>query len=215
MTEETPNTYEQSFVTARIKRNASQILLPALVVLILGWGYLVPPESLDSLSAYVLVVLVWTLRIGGIALLGVAAICRTGSPIGPLLDAIISSWFAIVLGAATVCFVAYNPRDLMGYVFAIFAVVYARAALTLWKEYPTLSRVAAAQPDDPVVPSEESPPSKFSTRQPASAGEPRASHSGTAASATPDAQPPADGAPPDGFLADFADDKEGPPTRPA
>ncbi|UCG16048.1 MAG: hypothetical protein JSV19_12215 [Phycisphaerales bacterium] len=214
MSEDTPKTYGQSVVTARIKRNASQILLPAIVVLVLGWGFLARPESPDSLSDYVLVVLVWTLRIGGIALLGVAGICWTGALIGPLLDAIISSWFAIVLAATAACFIAYNLADLMGYVFAIFAAVYARAAFTLWQQYPALCRAAAPQPDDPVASTEESSPSGFPHRRPEPAGEPRVRHPGSVASDAPDAQPHAHEAPPDGYLADFADDKESPPTKP-
>jgi hypothetical protein len=215
VTEDTHRTYEQSVVTARIKRNASQILLPAIVVLVLGWVYLVPPEDPDLLSDYVLVALVWTLRIGGIALLGVAAICWTGAPIGPLLDAILSSWFAIVLAATTACFIAHDASDLRAYVFAIFAAVYARAALTLWREYPVLSRVAATQPEDPVAPSEESSPPEFPHHRPEPAGEPREGRSHTPTSTGSGVQPPEHEAPPDGFLADFADDKKGPPTNPA
>jgi hypothetical protein len=219
VTDETTRLYNRSAAIQRVRRNAAQILLPAGLALVLGWVFLGLPESVGTVPLYVLAILVWTLRIGGIALLGVAAICRTGRPIGLLLDAIISSWFALALAAATVCLLAYNATDLNGYVFAVLALVYMRAAWALWKDYPAVARAAAPEEDE-LATSDSSETSRWSSSPPETADEqPRSPNEPAPVSAdaippsAPDALEPADEAPPGGFLSGFAERKN-PPSEP-
>jgi hypothetical protein len=216
VTDETTRLYDRSAAIERVRRNAAQILLPAGLALLLGWVFLRPPETVNTVPSYVLTIMVWTLRIGGIVLLGVAAICRAGRPVGLLLDAIISSWFALTLAATAVCCLGADPKTLVGYVFAVFAVLFGRAAWALWKGYPSVARAAAPAGDGPAT-SDSSETSHWPSSPPETAGERPMIPNGPAP-VSPDATPssatdtpePADEAPPEGFLSDFAERKDPP-----
>lgn len=219
MTDETTRLYDRSAAIERVRRNAGQILLPAGLALLLGWVFLGTPDTVETVASYVLAILVWTLRIGGIVLVGVAAICRAGRPIGLLLDAIVSSWFTLTLAATAVCMLAVNATDLIGYVFAVLALVYARAAWALWKDYPAVARAAALTTEEPesLEPTETS---RWPDSLPETAEElamipngPSPVSRDAIPSSAADTPEPADEAPPEGFLSGFAERKD-PPSEP-
>ena len=158
MTEDIQTPPAPSEITARVKRNARQVLLPAAVVLLAGWYLFHPISDPTTASEYAIAILAWSLRIGGIVLLGAAGICWTGALIGLVLDAVVSSCLAVVLTVSSLILLpAFRGGDWSGVIVGVIAAVYIRAAVGLWTDYGRLR--AASVSAAPSVPANDDPAS--------------------------------------------------------
>lgn len=211
-------------VAARVRSNAVNALLPAVLITVIGW---LMPASVSKdppeLKEATIVGMIWTLRVVGPLLLVTAALGRTGALWCFLLDAILSSCVALALAVTVVViFDELLQGSLNVLVFAVFAAVYVRAAWSLWKEYFVLRRALVPAGTQPAVLAP--PPSSSGGTVESTAQEverPRPSPLPEAGGSSgkhrePVVEPPPptpEEPPPDGFLAGFAerppsDDKE-------
>lgn len=218
MSEEPKPRYDEAAIAARVRRNAGQALFPAILVLVVGWGFMQPASHPETTAATVVAVMAWTLRIGGILLLIAAALCWTGALVGFLLDAMVSTCVAVGLIAATLVSVQSLLRgDLFVIVFAVFAALYVRAAIALWRDYGAMragtARAGAttdAKGEETVV----GPPGHEDSLGAAILEEFRESKERAEAAGTSPDPPPENGgteATPDGCLAELADETKKPP----
>lgn len=151
----------------------------------------------------------WMLKIGGAALLIVAALCFSGRSIGMFLDAIVSKLCGIIMVGCAVCWTVYEGGlDLTNLLIGIFGVMFIKSAITNWRLY--FSRAGTGEPIR-----RESERRWFSgaVLEPPKAQPPpgpRPIHPASLQSEVlpKDDEPP----PPEGYLAALAKEKEDPPT---
>ncbi|MBN1512985.1 MAG: hypothetical protein JXB13_13300 [Phycisphaerae bacterium] len=207
-------------VAARVRSNAVNALLPAVLITLIGWLMFKPLENPSGVKETIVAGTIWILRFAGPVLLMTACIGRaTGRLLCFLLDAVVSSCVALAL-ALTVVVISDElvKANLPVLIFAVFAAVYVRAAWSLWREYFVLRRVlVSAGPQSAAL--APAPPSSAGTVE-STAREverPRPSPLPEAGGPSgkrrePPVEPPApapEQPPPDGFLAGFADRRPG------
>lgn len=220
-----PGSINPAHVRERVKRNARQMLLPAVIVLFVGWFMFKPPLKAPSgLAETVVTVMIWVLRVGGIALIGAAFLCWMGHIAGMVLDAILSTSIAAALTAATLVHVPVlwsGGFDLVVLIFAVFAAVYIRASVALWQDLHQLRRgvrsvgMTGSQHEEAAETSRDAPPAPASTTpatprtpslEPNEAAQSEYAESAEAPEPERRGLDPNEEAP-DGFLADFGEER--------
>lgn len=201
-------------MTMTTRQNASVAALAGVLALAFGWGWSTTGLSDSAFYNFTVDAFNWTLRIGGLLLMGIALLCALDRHEGLLLDVFISGTMGAVLvlcGAYwTISALASGGLDPFDVLCAIFGFMFLGAARTCWAAW----RVSKASPT----------PAPGST--PAAAEHPRrvAPRSGPKAPAPPPpaetvhpaairpASMPADGSPPPGgYLAALAREQDEPP----
>jgi hypothetical protein len=215
VSEDPVHTYSRDAITARVRRNAGQAAFPALLVLLVGWLILDPPEDPQGLAMKVVAGMAWTLRICGFVLLIAAALCWTGAMIGFLLDAVTSSLVAIALVLATL--VCLPQLNFVVLVFAVFAALYVRAAIALWRDYAALQAgltafeaLGAGGEDSDGAPSPEEGSLAGALLEELRGSAPEPERDQPRADTEPDREP-SEEPPPDGYLAGLAEEKKDKP----
>jgi membrane-bound ClpP family serine protease len=192
-------------VADRVRRNAVNALLPAILITLIGWLLFNPLESPSGVKETTIAGTIWILRFAGPLLLVTAGLGRvTGRLWCFLLDTILSSCVALALAlTVVVIFDELVKANLTVLIFAVFAAVYVRAAWSLWSEYFVLHRTVATAGPAPAA------EQRSEQRRPSSTEEIEYPPAASADPRTSPAPPAPDEPAPDGFLANFADRKPG------
>jgi hypothetical protein len=176
------------------RQTAATTSLAALLMLLYGW-YGGGPHGVSSSELYNAAVdaFRWTLRIGGVAMLLTSAVCFLGRSVGLLLDFLVTGLCgAVMTGVGAVGLLAGGAPGLQDMLVLVFGLVFLRAAWSSWVFYNEAAPVAAPG---------------------AGAGRPAAVEPGHPASVHPSSLPnEGQPAPPQGYLAALADEKDEPPT---
>lgn len=108
----------------------------AVIMLIVGFGFALKGVSSNQTYNVAVATTTWAMRIGGIGLGVVAAVCYSGARVGFLLDAIvgIGAGATIFLGAAT-CLVLGKVLDIHDIIFCFIGLTAAGAARNSWALY--------------------------------------------------------------------------------
>ena len=146
MTEDFQTPPAPSEITARVKRNARQVLLPAALLIL--YGFFLAPQQSDPLLTQTVTGIIWASRIGAAMLMVAAVLCRTGAVAGLMVDALTSSGLGAAFAAATGVLASRGFVLYDGVITAVFALVFLRAAWSLWQDYAAFRR-ADSPPDPP------------------------------------------------------------------
>lgn len=187
------------------KSNAIWTGIAALMMLYFGWGSSLVGTSENAFYNTTVDIFTWTLRVGGICLVVVSAVCLAGLRVGLLLDALASG----ITGLSFVLCAAYwlaagGGFDINDLLILIFGGMFLKSARECWTAYAaSAADVQAAAPTNrgwfgvkPLEPPK--PPAKPEPPHPASI--------------RPKSIPEGGEPPPGGYLAALAKEDEEPPT---
>lgn len=175
--------------------NASTVAFAGFLMLFWAWysgGGWVYPADASKVFVFSLHAFDWTLIIGGVAMLIVAAICFLGQRVGLLMETIVSGAIGLVFLLCAAIWVIGNSIGMQTILNGIFGFMFISAARSAWKMYNAGApdRTTSGFPVQPVR-APEAPP----TPHPAS----------LASSALPkDGEP----APDEGYLAALAKEED-------
>ncbi len=181
--------------------NALWAGIPAILMIGYGWGFgdwVIPPGT-DALYKALVHLLDWTLKIGGICLVGVTIVYLSGRRVGLLLEAIVAGICGIVFIVCPLYWTRSDGLGLQYMLFIVFGGLFLNAARGCWVSYRGTAAPAS-------VGGAGGPPGAPAVRQPPAAAPPHP------ASVHPEALPK-DGepAPKEGYLAALSKEKEEPP----
>jgi len=188
------------------QQNASVAGFAALLVLFFGWFQTAVGTSTPFYN-FTVDAFYWILKIGGFFLLAVAGLCLAGRREGLLLDVFVSG----IIGAALVLCGAYwafagGSVSVYYLIYMVFGAMFLGAAKTCWVSYGAghVHDHAVSQPPAPPVAGPNRRPKPVAVAKPV---EP-AVHP---ASIRPSSMPADGSAPPGGYLAALAREKDEPP----
>lgn len=177
-------------MNAHARQNAFWAGLAALMMLYFGWVKTGEGISGNAFYDTSVDVFYWMLKIGGILMLIVSAMCGTGVRAGLLLDVVVSGICGSVMVFCGVYWGVNNGIDMYYLLYAVFGVMFLGSAKSCWVSYH------ASRPPPPDVGPVVAPPP-----------EPVHPASIHPASLPDDTQAP----PPEGYLAALAKEDDDPP----
>ncbi len=200
-------------VTAR--QNAIQAGIAAMLMLFVGWVFAAKGISGNKFYNATVDVFYWSLRIGGILMALVAALCAANLRLGLLFDAIVSGACGVIMALIAIYWlIDAGGVDLQSLIYLIFGGGFVSASLSAMRSY----RMAGAR-DGPGRATEDALGVPRPVRHGGSeTGTPDATRATPAtmvhpASLRPEALPKeGEPPPPEGYLAALAKEKDDPPT---
>lgn len=151
------------------KLNAPTVAFAGFLMLLyafMGGGWVYPADA-NEFYVFTLSAFDWLLRIGGAAMLIVAAICYTGARIGLLLEVIVSGLCGLTMWMCAGTWLMNGSVGINTILICVFGFLFLSAARSAWTMYragegTTKPRVAA-QPAAPVAPPPPHPASQASS----------------------------------------------------
>lgn len=175
--------------TRRVRATSFWAFLGGALLLYFGVRLRGLTSNLDSPTyAQSLVLYVWSLRIGGAAMIVAGAACLTGRAIAVLFDAVVCAVTGVALVIVLVTWIANGDSDWL--LTAIIAAMFLVAAAHSWRDFSRRPRGAITERAVPPV---------------APAARPRVRPSAAEPS---EPAPAAEDEPPDGYLAALAREEE-------
>jgi hypothetical protein len=142
----------------RVRGTAFWAIIGGGLMLYFGIGPWVIP-TISPLYTAAAQAYIWTLRIGGGAMIAVAALCLTGWSLALLVDAVACAWIAMVLALTGAVFLSNGETN--GLLSLVFAIMFGGAGRQSWNTFlarPRPTGTGESQPWTDVAPAHPAPP---------------------------------------------------------
>lgn len=194
---------------ATARQNAIQAGIAAMLMLFIGWFFASKGISSNRFYNATVDVFYWSLRVGGILMALVAALCAANLRAGLFFDAIVSGVCGVIMALIAIYWlIDAGGGDLQSLIYVIFGGGFVSASISAMRSYRAAGMNGGRYAEDAAVAREPSGhgPAYRDHRAPVV----EAVHPASVRSeALPkDGEPP----PPEGYLAALAKEKDEPPT---